>query len=140
MHGPLTRIACAALFTTLAAAAAGAQTPNVVFLLADDFGWTDLSTGRSNRGNGSDYYRTPNIDRLASMGVSFDNAYSSGPNCTPTRAALMSGQYAARTGIYTVNLSNRGAPKFRMLDGAPNRLNLNPGVTSIWRARAVWHG
>jgi arylsulfatase A-like enzyme len=68
---------------------------NVVFILADDLGWTDLGC------QGSKYYETPNIDRLAAEGVRFQN-YHHCQNCQPTRAALMSGQYGARTGVYTV--------------------------------------
>ena len=69
--------------------------PNIVFILADDLGWTDTAT------YGSKYYETPNIDRLAEQGMTF-TCYHNCQNCAPTRAALMSGQYAARTGVYTV--------------------------------------
>src|SRR5690349_5334432 len=75
--------------------------PNIVFILADDLGWTDLGC------QGSKYYETPHIDRLARDGVRFTDAYSCGPNCQPTRAALMSGQYGPRTGIYTVGSTAR---------------------------------
>lgn len=70
--------------------------PNIVFILADDLGWTDLGC------YGSLYYETPQIDRLAQQGVKFTQGYTCGPNCQPTRAALMSGQYGPRTGVYTV--------------------------------------
>jgi arylsulfatase A-like enzyme len=70
--------------------------PNIVFILADDLGYTDVACF------GSKYYETPNIDRLAKNGVRFTSGYTCGPNCQPTRAALMSGQYGPRTGIYTV--------------------------------------
>ena len=63
---------------------------NVVLILVDDMGWTDLS------GYGSDLHRTPNIDRLAERGMKFTNAYASAPVCTPTRAALMTGKSPAR--------------------------------------------
>jgi arylsulfatase A-like enzyme len=99
--------------------AAQRERANIVFVLADDLGWTDLSTGRTNRGNGSDYYRTPNLDALASRGVSFDNAYTCGPNCAPSRAALFSGLHAARTGVYTVFGTPPDAN--RRLDPAPSR-------------------
>lgn len=75
--------------------AAAPEKPNVVFILADDLGWTDLGC------QGSKYYETPHIDRLAADGVRFQN-YHHCQNCQPTRAALMSGQYGARTGVYTV--------------------------------------
>jgi len=70
--------------------------PNVVFILADDLGYADLSC------YGSKYYETPNLDKLAKQGIRFTDAHTCGLNCQPTRAALMTGQYGPRTGIYTV--------------------------------------
>ena len=97
------------LLSSLMLSAQAADMPNIVFILADDLGWTDLSTGDTNLGNGSDFYETPNIDQLAMEGMSFTSAYMQ-PNCAPTRAALLSGQYAARSGngVYNVNSLNRG--------------------------------
>ncbi len=74
---------------------AAPRTPNVVFILADDLGYTDVACF------GSKYYETPNIDRLATQGMKLTSHHHC-QNCTPTRAALMSGQYGARTGVYTV--------------------------------------
>ncbi|RMI44292.1 sulfatase [Streptomyces triticirhizae] len=87
----------------------GAQRPNIVYILADDFGWTSLSSPRTNDGNPSDYYETPALERIAREGVAFDNAYTS-VNCTPTRAALLTGLYAPRpeNNIYLVGNLNRG--------------------------------
>lgn len=70
--------------------------PNVVFILADDLGYSDLAC------YGSKFYETPHLDRLAAQGMRFTSGYACGPNCQPTRAALMSGQYSPRTGVYTV--------------------------------------
>lgn len=70
--------------------ALAAGRPNVVFFLVDDLGWTDLTSF------GSDFYQTPNVDKLAKQGVKFTNAYSACTVCSPTRAALMSGKYPAR--------------------------------------------
>ncbi|MGV8962431.1 MAG: sulfatase [Candidatus Saccharimonadaceae bacterium] len=67
--------------------------PNVIFLLVDDMGWKDLAC------YGSTFYETPNIDRLAAMGVKFTNAYSPNPVSSPTRAAIMTGKYPSRVGI-----------------------------------------
>jgi len=78
-----------------------ADKPNIVFILADDLGYTDVGC------YGSGYYETPNIDRLAAQGMRFTNGYTCGPNCQPTRAALMSGQYGPRTGVYTVGSIER---------------------------------
>jgi len=65
--------------------------PNILFILADDLGYGDLSCyGRPD-------YQTPNLDRLAAQGVRFANAYSAAPLCTPTRCAFITGRYPART-------------------------------------------
>ncbi len=74
--------------------------PNIIFIMADDLGWTDLAC------YGSQYYETPNIDRLAAQGMKF-TGYHQCQNCAPTRAALMTGQYAPRTGVYTVGSIDR---------------------------------
>lgn len=71
------------------------QKPNIIFVMADDLGYTDVACF------GSSYYETPNIDRLATQGMRLLSHHHC-QNCTPTRAALMSGQYGARTGVYTV--------------------------------------
>jgi arylsulfatase A-like enzyme len=102
------------LLANAGGAAEPARKPNVVFILADDLGWTDLGC------QGSQYYRTPNIDRLAAEGLRFTHAYTCGPNCQPTRAALMSGQYGPRTGIYTVGSIDRFDWKSRPLRPVDN--------------------
>ncbi len=68
-----------------------ANKPNIVFILADDLGYGDLSC------NGAAKVATPNIDRLAQEGMRFTNAYAPHSVCTPTRYALMTGRYAWRT-------------------------------------------
>lgn len=67
--------------------------PNVIIVLVDDMGWTDVVCF------GSKYYETPNIDRLANEGVKFTNGYAACAVCSPTRAAVMTGRYPARTGV-----------------------------------------
>jgi arylsulfatase A-like enzyme len=67
--------------------------PNVIFILVDDMGWTDLGS------YGSSFYETPNIDQLASEGALFTNAYAASPVCSPTRAAIFTGKYPTRVGI-----------------------------------------
>ncbi|MFO7824937.1 MAG: sulfatase-like hydrolase/transferase, partial [Cyclobacterium sp.] len=69
------------------------QKPNVLFILADDLGYHDLSC------MGSDYYETPNIDRIANEGMVFTNGYATCQVCSPSRASLMSGKFPARHGI-----------------------------------------
>ncbi len=79
--------------------------PNIVFVLADDLGWTDINCfDPLARG----FYETPQIDRLAAAGIKFTRAYSNGANCSPTRAALMSGQYYPHQPIYHVGSPSRG--------------------------------
>ena len=70
-----------------------AEKPNVVFILADDLGWADLPV------YGNKFNEAPNIDKLASEGVRFTNAYAACPVCSPTRASIQSGQYPARVGV-----------------------------------------
>jgi arylsulfatase A-like enzyme len=82
-------------------AADQAKKPNIIYILADDLGWTDLAC------QGSKYYESPNIDKLASQGMRFTNGYAAAPNCQPSRAALMTGQYEPRTGVYTVGSIDR---------------------------------
>ena len=67
-----------------------ARPPNVIVVLVDDMGWKDLSC------QGSSFYRTPHIDRLAASGTRFTHGYAACPVCSPTRAALLSGQWPAR--------------------------------------------
>ena len=105
-----------------------ADRPNVVFIMADDLGWTDLGC------QGSKYYETPNIDRLAASGVRFTQGYSCGPNCQPTRAALMSGQYGPRTGIYTVGNIDRFDSSRRPLRPVDNVVKLAPSKVTVAEA------
>lgn len=88
------------VLSLLSISAQAAGRPNIVFILADDLGWSDTAT------YGSKYYETPHLDRLAAQGVKFTN-YHNCQNCQPTRAALLTGQYGPRTGVYTVGGINR---------------------------------
>jgi arylsulfatase A-like enzyme len=86
--------------------------PNIIFVLADDLGWTDINTfDPMHRG----YYETPHIDKLAKQGMKFNQAYSNAANCSPTRAALISGQYYPHQPIYHV-----GTPSQGKMISAPN--------------------
>jgi arylsulfatase A-like enzyme len=73
----------------VAQAAQAAEQPNIIFFLVDDMGWMDCGF------NGSQYYETPNMDRLAKQGMCFTQAYAQ-PLCSPTRASILTGQYSAR--------------------------------------------
>lgn len=86
-----------------------AERPNVLFLFLDDFGWRDCGF------MGTDFYETPNLDRLAAGGMIFTDAYAAAANCAPSRACLLSGQYTPRHEIYNVGTGRRGDPKFGKL-------------------------
>ena len=116
------------LLALLAPAAAQAERPpNIVFILADDLGWTDVGC------QGSTYYETPAIDRLASQGLRLTQ-YLHCQNCAPTRAALMSGQYPPRTGVYTVDTLERGDAKDRKMEVPKNETNLPLDRTTVAQA------
>jgi len=104
--------------TTANAESSGKTTrqPNVVFILVDDLGWSDLGV------QGSEFYETPNIDRLAGNGVRFVNAYASSPVCSPTRAAILTGRHPAR--LHITNWIPGDDPQDRPLVGARNRTEL----------------
>ena len=106
----------------------GKRRPNIVFILIDDMGWKDVGF------MGSEFYETPNIDKLASQGIVFTNAYANAPNCAPTRACLMSGQYTPRHGVYTVGTSARGKSRNRKLIPITNTTTLDPRVVTIGEA------
>ena len=77
-----------------ATALAADERPNLVFILADDLGWSDTTLYGTTR-----FYETPNIERLAKRGVLFTNAYTAHPLCSPTRSSIMTGLEPARTGF-----------------------------------------
>ena len=91
----ITAILLLALPATPTMADEPAQKPNIVFFLIDDLGYADCGF------NGGDEIRTPNIDKLAHSGAILESHYVQ-PVCSPTRAALMTGRYATRTGVYTI--------------------------------------
>jgi N-acetylgalactosamine-6-sulfatase len=86
----------AALLLCLSATAYAApdQKPNVIFIFADDWGWGDLGS------HGHPDYRTPHLDRMAREGTDFTQFYVNNPVCSPSRAAVMTGQYPARHGVH----------------------------------------
>lgn len=81
---------CCSFDRIVNAAENASRPPNIVFLLADDLGWTGL------RCFGSDFYETPNLDRFAESAMKFTDAYSACTVCSPTRASIMTGMYPAR--------------------------------------------
>lgn len=76
----------------------GVEQPNVLFILADDLGWSDTTLYGTTK-----LYQTPHLERLAARGMTFTRAYSASPLCSPTRSAILTGLSPARTGITTPN-------------------------------------
>ena len=98
--------------------AAESKRPNIVLIFADDLGWKD--TGFA----GSDFYETPNLDRLAKEGMVFTDAYAGAGNCQPSRACLLSGQYTPRHGVYAVGDTDRGPKNLMRMVPVPNHHGL----------------
>src|SRR5436305_7880123 len=89
-------LVCGLLVITLAQltfAAADAPRPNIIFILVDDLRWDDLGCA------GHPFSRTPNIDRIAHEGAMFRNAFATTPLCSPSRASILTGEYAHVHGI-----------------------------------------
>ncbi len=89
---PLLIVAAAAF------AAVAPRSPNVIFILADDLGWSDTTFNAPNA-----FYETPRIQRLAQRGLRFTQAYAANPLCSPTRASILTGLYPARIGLTAPN-------------------------------------
>lgn len=85
--------------------------PNIILFLIDDLGWKDLGC------QGSAYYQTANIDRLASEGVRFTDAYAACAVCSPTRAAVLTGKYPARLLLTNWLPDGRWNPKAKLREG-----------------------
>lgn len=98
---------------------------NILIFYADDLGWKDLGI------QGSDYYKTPNIDALAQMGMRFTNAYANAANCAPSRACLMTGLYPPRHGIYTVGNAARGKAEHRKMIPVENKTVLDTNLITL---------
>ena len=80
--------------------------PNILFILADDLGWRDLSN------EGSIYYESPNIDRIAREGMKFTRGYATCQVCSPSRASIFTGKYPTKHGI-TTWIGERSGPAWR---------------------------
>jgi arylsulfatase A-like enzyme len=106
----ITLTAFAASLTTVCgqeSKTAASGPPNILLINADDLGWGDPGF------MGSDFYETPNLDRLASEGVVFTHAYAGAANCAPSRAVLLTGLYSPRHEIYNVGAEARGEASLR---------------------------
>jgi arylsulfatase A-like enzyme len=116
------------------AAKASAGLPNVLFILADDLGWSDTTLYGTTK-----FYQTPNIERLAKRGMTFTSAYSASPLCSPTRSAILTGLSPAHTGI-TLPLCHLPAVVLEATPGkatATNEISIQP--TSATRLKTEYH-
>jgi arylsulfatase A-like enzyme len=104
--------------------AAKPRRPNVVLILADDLGWSDLGC------YGADLHETPNLDRLAQGAVRFTNAYAMSV-CSPTRAMLLTGKHAARLQITIWAEGSLDGPKNRPLLQGASRHDLPHAETTL---------
>ena len=106
--------------------ARAAERPNIVFVMIDDLGWMDLAC------QGNQLVETPNIDKLASEGMRFTDAYAAAPVCSPTRAAVMTGLAPARLKItnHTPDQA-RFMPENAKLQSAHMEDHLEPGYVTI---------
>ena len=99
--------------------------PNILFIFADDLGWTDVGY------QGDGYLETPRIDQLAHEGMVFSNAYAAAGNCAPSRACLLSGSYTPRHHVFAVWSTNRGPKDLMRLKPIPNKSGLRENVVTI---------
>lgn len=90
----LTSLAASLLAFAVPFVAAREERPNIVFILVDDLGISDIGA------NGATFYETPNIDRLIARGISFTNAYTPAAICSPARAAAMTGKHPLKLGMW----------------------------------------
>ena len=97
--------------------ATAAGTPNFVLILSDDQGWngTSVQMDPATAESKSDFYQTPNLEKLAAQGMRFSNAYASSPVCSPTRYSLQTGQTTARHGWTKAAPVMTAADNYRMI-------------------------
>lgn len=95
---PTKQLFCLLTTSMLSSGLQAQETPNVVFIIADDMGYQDIGCFGGNA-------HTPNLDTLAAHNMRLTNCYAAAPNCSPSRAGLLTGRIPARTGIYTYRAS-----------------------------------
>lgn len=114
---------------------AAAEKPmNVIFILADDLGWSDTELYGT-----TTYYKTPNINRLAERGMLFTRAYANSPLCSPTRASILTGQTPLRHGSTAPNHHTTGEVLLRAKEspnGAPYQKSTTPKTAN--RLDTAW--
>lgn len=127
----LVAVSSAFVFATTACAESpvpAGRPPNIVFILVDDMGWRDIAP------NGSRYYRTPNIDRLAAEGMRFTQGYAPAAVCSPSRAAILTGKAPQRlhvTDWIPGDTASGYSPKSRRFDNPDWSTRLPAGETTL---------
>jgi arylsulfatase A-like enzyme len=127
--GRLLLLRCAAICLALSAEAASAAKPNIVLIYADDVGYGDLSSYGATR------IKTPNLDRIAAEGMRGTATHAASATCTPSRYALMTGQYAWRrtgTGILPGDASLLIEPGSTTLPSVLKAAGYRTGVVGKW--------
>ncbi len=96
------------LFISQCVDSRNSEKPNIVIIIADDLGWSDVGY------NGAEFYETPNIDKLAQQGMILNRFYPSAANSAPSRACLLTGMYSPRHGVYLPQGLSRGGDVSKM--------------------------
>ncbi|MEP4077310.1 sulfatase [Haloferula sp.] len=125
-----------ALWLSAACLANGASPqPNIIVYMVDDLGWNHVEAIKGSMGTVPKIYETPEIARLAKDGLSFTHAYAQ-PNCAPTRAAMLSGQYPARihNDVYVVGSLNRGGKRKAKFKGPKQSEDVAVGAVTVAEA------
>lgn len=127
-HYPTLLLLAILLCTCVPAPKSPARKPNILLFLVDDMGWMD------NTVNGSQYYETPNMERLAKMGMNFTLAYAANPLYSPTRASILSGKHPGRFGMTTPagHLSPNPDEDLTRTEGVPWQKVVQQGVRTFF--------
>jgi arylsulfatase A-like enzyme len=134
MQPPAQRLLLSAVFFSMIlhvavfvnSAAAEADRPNIIFLLADDQRWDTLGA------MGNEIIQTPNVDRLAAQGVIFDNCFVTTSICMTNRACFLSGQYAARHGIWDFRTNFTESQLAETYPGVLKKAGYHTGFIGKW--------
>lgn len=126
MHVRFLTVCLAALAGFSLPSVAHADQPNIVFVLIDDLRWDDLGCA------GNEFVQTPSIDRVAAEGARFTNAFSATPLCSPSRASILTGQYAHAHGIFDNLERSEQSHKLKTFPQELQKLGYETGYFGKW--------